>query len=432
MSATATKQRPPKDGLERTRTPGLEVRAVSDGSMPTLFGYFLRFDEWTEINSLYEGRFMERITSGAASKTLSENRDGIRILFNHGYDPQIGEKPLTKPELTEDKSGVKYEGELFDTSYNRDLVPALEAGVLGASFCFRVVQETWNEEPGPSPSNPLGLPERTLTEIGISEGGPVTFPAYEGATAGVRSTTDARLAKRLVRGGSPDLEEEFAVWVKSDPKRTAAILAGVTESGAEDRKAIAYKETATSERSWDGPATEASIDNAIEADELREFFAWVDPGADADTKAAYKFIHHENEDDRAAAANLEACSNGIAVLNGDADGTTIPAEDRQGVYDHLARHLKDADKEAPELKDRSKHFESTEVVVDDTPAGESRSEDGTNSGTEDTPALTTGAERTHSDVASREAPWRSESTTDTPPWRRNSKPTSPWTTGEKE
>jgi hypothetical protein len=45
-----------------------------------------------------------------------------------------------------------------------------------------------------------------------------------------------------------------------------------------------------------------------------------------------------------------ACSSGIAILNGGRTGTTIPSADREGVYRHLAAHLKDAGKDAPELK----------------------------------------------------------------------------------
>jgi phage head maturation protease len=44
--------------------------------------------------------------------------------------------------------------------------------------------------PGTSSYNPDGLPERTVKEAQLFEISVVTFPAYEDATAGVRSLTD--------------------------------------------------------------------------------------------------------------------------------------------------------------------------------------------------------------------------------------------------
>lgn len=110
--------------------------------------------------------------------------------------------------------------------------------------------------------------------------------------------------------------------------------------------AIGAHETATSDASWDGPANEADLNNDGNAAYLRRYFAWVDPDGDPDTKASYRFIHHFAED---GAASTVACSTGIGVLNGARGGTTIPDDDRQGVYDHLARHLRDGDQEPPEL-----------------------------------------------------------------------------------
>src|SRR5262245_45711931 len=67
---------PPKDALYRRAPSGFELRAEEEGdgeSMPTLYGYAIRFDEWTEIDSVFEGRFMERISPGAARKSLEEH-----------------------------------------------------------------------------------------------------------------------------------------------------------------------------------------------------------------------------------------------------------------------------------------------------------------------------------------------------------------------
>jgi HK97 family phage prohead protease len=169
---------------------GFELRQEGDG-MPTLVGNLAVFGEWTEIRSAREGHFMERMSPGAFSKTISENADRMRVLFNHGHDPSVGEKPLGPiRSLEADDSGVHYEVELLDTSYNRDLIPGLQAGLYGSSFRFEVVREDVNRKADKSAYNPKGLPERTVTEVRMSEFGPVTFPAYAGAKSGIRSLTD--------------------------------------------------------------------------------------------------------------------------------------------------------------------------------------------------------------------------------------------------
>jgi hypothetical protein len=115
----------------------------------------------------------------------------MRVLFDHGMDAQIGNKVLGPiASLTERSDGPHYEVPLFDTSYNRDLLPGLKAGVYGASMRMRVTGDTWDDEPARSDTNPDGLPERTITRMRVPEFGPVTFPANQGASAGIRSGTD--------------------------------------------------------------------------------------------------------------------------------------------------------------------------------------------------------------------------------------------------
>ena len=122
----------------------------------------------------------------------------------------------------------------------------------------------------------------------------------------------------------------------------------------EMRTALAVHHTATSEGRWDGPDNESRLKSDADQAYYRQAYAWQDPDGDPETKAAFRFIHHEvGADGAVGAANTRACSTGIAVLNGARGGTKIPAEDRQGVYDHLAAHLKDADKEVPDLAARS-------------------------------------------------------------------------------
>lgn len=161
--------------------------------MPTLVGHLAVFDQWTEINSRAEGHFLERLDPGAFTKTIAENRDSMRVLFQHGQDPAIGEKPLGPiRSLQPDATGVEYEVPLLDTTYNRDIAAMLAADppVLGSSFRFQVMREQVDKKPVRSDFNPAGLPQRTIKEVRMQEFGPVTFPAYAGARAGLRSLTD--------------------------------------------------------------------------------------------------------------------------------------------------------------------------------------------------------------------------------------------------
>jgi phage head maturation protease len=133
----------------------------------------------------------------------------MRVLFQHGQDSQIGSKVLGPiKELRADATGAYYEVPLLDTTYNRDLIPGLDAGLYGASFRFQVMQEDYDAKPKRSDHNPNGLPERTITEARVREFGPVTFGAYADATAGLRSMTDEFMFDRLIE--DPERMRELA------------------------------------------------------------------------------------------------------------------------------------------------------------------------------------------------------------------------------
>lgn len=140
------------------------------------------------------------------------------------------------------------------------------------------------------------------------------------------------------------------------PRRRSAAAGRIAMShdhttGPQQRGAIPVHHTATSEDSFDGPGSEARIPNDAGKATLRRMYAWVDPDKDPDTKAAYKFGHHDvNGQGEVGAANLRGCSTGIAELNGGRGGANIPDGDREGVHAHLAAHLKDGQKEPPPLQ----------------------------------------------------------------------------------
>ena len=173
----------PRDDLYRAMTCGV---TSSDGKTLTI--RLAPHDTWAEIHSQVEGHFLERFARSAYRKTMAEQTP--KILFNHGKDPEIGEKIIaTTDETGEDATSPYARGQILD-GLPELVADGLRKGVYGASHRFSVVRETWSEKPAGGPHNPDRLPERTITEARLHELGPVTWPAYASASASLRSMTD--------------------------------------------------------------------------------------------------------------------------------------------------------------------------------------------------------------------------------------------------
>jgi len=189
----------PREDLIRMTT---GIRADDVDGVRVLTGTPIVFNDWTEING-WEGHFKERIDPGALDKTLADRGDRVKVLFNHGFDPQIGEKPLGKPSMQEPRADALHvEMPFADTSYNEDIIALLDAEALdGMSFRFGVIADEWEQLDS-------DMPERTITELRLYEWGPVTFPAYEATTVGVRSAKDweeyRKRVQSLTDGPAPD------------------------------------------------------------------------------------------------------------------------------------------------------------------------------------------------------------------------------------
>lgn len=182
------------------RTELQRAEVTADAPLGTLVGEFSVFGVWYEIDSYWEGHFLERIVPGAFKRTIKNRSDQtpIRVLLEHGFDPTVGDKPLGVPSVLEERDAGPYaETPLLDTSYNRDLAPALAAGAYGQSFRFTVLRDEWVEPDASGfdatvPENLRHLPQRSIREVSVSEFGPTVWPASPStnATTGLRSGTD--------------------------------------------------------------------------------------------------------------------------------------------------------------------------------------------------------------------------------------------------
>lgn len=173
-----------------------EVRSVGEGEQKNIHlqGYALTFDSLSE-----DLGFREIIRKGALDNC---NLDNVVLNINHDMD-----KPLARNNkgngigsltLTVDEKGLFFDAIPTDTSYSRDLISNMEAGIIDkCSFAFSLdwsddEAQTWDWD-----TNNRGYDLRTINKIKeIFDVSIVTNPAYEST-----SCTSYKRAKE-------DLEKE--------------------------------------------------------------------------------------------------------------------------------------------------------------------------------------------------------------------------------
>ncbi|MEM9019946.1 MAG: HK97 family phage prohead protease [Planctomycetota bacterium] len=170
--------------IERRNLFGQEARAEGEGESRRIVGYgavfYRRGDPGTQYQ-LWSGA-VERILPGAFDKTLKD--DDIRGLFNHSPSLLLARNTSGTMQLGVDARGLRYDMQPGKTSTASDVIEYLDRGdVSGSSIGFRAVEVDWTEEE----IEGVKIDVRNLIEIKLFDVGPVTFPAYTGTDAAMRS-----------------------------------------------------------------------------------------------------------------------------------------------------------------------------------------------------------------------------------------------------
>lgn len=165
----------------------IEIRSV-DGKQ-ICSGYaavFYRSDDPKTQFCPFPG-MAERIARTAFDQSLKD-MDDVRGLFNHDSNMVLGRNMSGTMNLYCDETGLKYEIELPDTQIGRDVATMIKRGdVTGSSFgfCVRENGQEWTTD------QTTGQEIRTITNAKLFDVGPVTFPAYSGATTTCRDLETA-------------------------------------------------------------------------------------------------------------------------------------------------------------------------------------------------------------------------------------------------
>ena len=154
-----------------------------DGQPTKIVGYaavFYRADDPGTQYELYSGH-VERIQPGAFKRAI-EQADDVRGLFNHEPSQILGRTKSGTMRLSEDETGLRYEIDVPDTQVGRDVVTSIERGdVTGSSFAFAV------SEGGSEIRKDGQVTVREISGVTLYDSGPVSFPAYDATTTGLRA-----------------------------------------------------------------------------------------------------------------------------------------------------------------------------------------------------------------------------------------------------
>lgn len=161
----------------------LPVKLETRDGKQRIEGYAAVFYNASDPGTEYKiyADIVERVMPTAFQEYFaSANRD-CRGLFNHDPSCLLGREGNGSMSLAMDARGLSYSIMPPDTQLGRDMVAYLTRGdITGSSFSFRATSVTWRELPG-------GVICREINSVELFDVGPVTFPAYEGTTAGMRS-----------------------------------------------------------------------------------------------------------------------------------------------------------------------------------------------------------------------------------------------------
>jgi len=125
----------------------------------------------------------------------------------------------------------------------------------------------------------------------------------------------------------------------------------------ERKRIVPYKKYPIIDQAWDASAARKRLvawaggpeKEEMDFSKFRLAFGWYDESK-ADTVGAYKYPHHDVVDG-SLKTNIRGVIAAMGVVNGARGGGSLSDSDRSKLYNHLAKHYRDADMEPPDLKE---------------------------------------------------------------------------------
>lgn len=146
----------------------IETRVEEENEKMTVIGHASLYNSRSEDL----GGFYEYIQEGAFTEDLI-NKSDVRALINHDANLILARNTAGTLKLQADEKGLRYEFDIPNTSYGKDLAENLRNGnITQSSFAFTVGADEWT-------TDNEGRDIRTITQIDtLYDISSVTYPAY--------------------------------------------------------------------------------------------------------------------------------------------------------------------------------------------------------------------------------------------------------------
>jgi uncharacterized protein len=178
--------------MERRMTPAGEIKVETraDGAR-MIAGYGAVFYREGDAGTEYRlaADVVERIDRRAFDRAMREGQD-VRGLFNHDPNFALGSTAAGTMRMVVDDIGLRYEIDYNenDPQHVSVMQKVQRKDVKGSSFSFSI-----NGKGGQRFEKGKDVDVRHILDVDLYDAGPVTFPAYAGASTGWRAEggTDA-------------------------------------------------------------------------------------------------------------------------------------------------------------------------------------------------------------------------------------------------
>lgn len=334
-----------------------------------------KFEKFSFIKSVKGGDSDKKIYYFVASSEVEPDRDGDIvvvdgidvdnfkknpvILFAHNY----GSLPVGKAvDIKKDGEELIIGVEFADTEEGRKTEYLVSSGYMKAvSIGFipkEIYSDVWygakkkSDLPTDYPEwyeknkDKVLMADTIIFKSELLELSVVPVPANQNALLVMRSKGIDNICSFTINENNKTITVSIPIKEVSNLK--AVVPFSHPEGTVEDAESSWDKTTAVkSLRKWassDGSGDKDTIDWV----KYRKGFAWYD-AENIDNLGSYKYPHHLVNDDGEFVTVWRGVASAMAYFM--AHKENLPESDRKGVYEHLAKHYGEFEKEAPEYKD---------------------------------------------------------------------------------